>query len=90
MPIEENLYKVLTFFEDFIDLALLDSFTMRKEIMLDLKSNFKNTLDFRQQFSESISSAFYTQKIQSDTSLKRLIVACVWCCCNFFIQIKEC
>jgi len=77
VPIEENLYKGLTFFEDFIDLVLLDGPNMRKEIMFDLKSSFKNTLDFRQQFSESISSAFYAQKKQSYTSLKRLIVASV-------------
>ena len=78
MPIEENLYKGLTFFEDFIDLALSVGPNMKKEIMLDLKSNFKNTLDFRQQFSESISSNFFLwTKKQSYTSLKRLIIASV-------------
>jgi len=58
----KNLYTGLTFLEDFIDLALSVGPNMKKEIMLDLKSNFKNTLDFRQQFSESISSDFYAQK----------------------------
>ena len=73
----KNLYTGLTFLEDFNDLVLLDGSKTRKEIMLDLKSSFKNTLGFRQQFSESISSDFYAQKNQSYTSLKRLIIASV-------------
>ena len=58
----KNLYTGLTFLEDFNDLVLLDGSKTRKEIMLDLKSSFKNTLGFRQQFSESISSAFMHKK----------------------------
>lgn len=71
------LYTELTFLEDFNDLALLDGSKTRKEIMLDLKSNFKNTLSFKQQISESVFSNSYTQKKQSYTSLKNLIISSV-------------
>jgi len=71
------LYTELMFLEDFNDLALLDGSKTRKEIMLDLKSNFKNTLSFKQQISESVFSNSYTQKKQSYTSLKNLIISSV-------------
>jgi len=71
------LYTELMFLEDFNDLALLDGSKTRKEIMLDLKSNFKNTLSFKQQISESVFSNSYTKKKQSYTSLKNLIISSV-------------
>ena len=71
------LYTELMLLEDFNDLALLDGSKTRKEIMLDLKSNFKNTLSIKQQISESVFSNSYTKKKQSYTSLKNLIISSV-------------
>ncbi|WP_264537999.1 hypothetical protein [Flavobacterium sp. N1736] len=73
----KNLYTGLTFLEDFNDLILLDGSKTRKEIMTDLRSGFKSTLGFRQQVSETVFSDFHTQKNQSYTSLKRLIISAV-------------
>ena len=71
----KKLYTDLIFLEDFNDLLLLDGSKTRNEIMNDLKSSFKNTLDFKQQMSESGFSNFYAQKNQSYSSIKKLIIA---------------
>jgi len=71
----KKLYTDLIFLEDFNDLLLLDGSKTRNEIMNDLKSSFINALGFKQQISESGFSNFYTQKKQSYSSLKRLILS---------------
>jgi hypothetical protein len=71
----KKLYTDLIFLEDFNDLLLLDGSKTRNEIMNDLKSSFINSLGFKQQISESGFSNFYTQKNQSYTSIKKLIIA---------------
>ena len=69
----KNLYIGLNFLEEFNDLVLLDGSKTRREIMIDLRSSCKSKPDFEQQF-ETI---FLTQKHQSYTSLKRLIITSV-------------
>jgi hypothetical protein len=71
----KKLYTDLIFLEDFNDLLLLDGSKTRNEIMNDLKSSFINALGFKQQISEAGFSNFYTQKKQSYSSLKRLILS---------------
>jgi len=73
----KNLYTGLTFLDDFNDLVLLDGSKTRKEIMMDLRSNFKTSLRFTQQISESVFSNSLTHKKQTYTTLKNLIISSV-------------
>lgn len=73
----KNLYTGLIFLEDFNNLVLLDGSKTRKEIINDLRSSLIGTLGFKQQLSETVFSDFYTQKNQSYSLLKRLIISAV-------------
>jgi hypothetical protein len=73
----KNLYTSLTFLEEFNDLVLLDGSKTRKEIMIDLRLNIESSLNFKQQLPESVFSNYYTQKNQSYSSLKNLIISIV-------------
>ncbi|MBP1222586.1 hypothetical protein [Flavobacterium sp. 1355] len=72
----KQLYNSLSFLEEFNNLFLLDGSKTRKEIIIDLRTNFKNGLHFKQQFSESMFPA-YSLENQTFTSLKTRIMSSV-------------
>ena len=72
----KQLYNGLTFLEEFNDLFLLDGSKTRKEIIKDLRANFKNPLNFKQQFAESL-FASHSLENQSYISLKSKIMSSI-------------
>jgi hypothetical protein len=71
----KQLYKSLSFLEEFNDLFLLDGSKTRNEIIMDLQANFKNALNFKKHFTESVFTG--SLENQSFSSLKSRIMSSV-------------
>jgi hypothetical protein len=71
----KQLYKSLSFLEEFNDLFLLDGSKTRNEIIMDLQANLKNALNFKKHFTESVFTG--SLENQSFSSLKSRIMSSV-------------